>query len=107
MVTTWPSRFATEGLDEIDKAIVGMDDEARGYFLTLSRPRNQQGVSDDFISSAPSRTSAKCSEMLDSFASRQLMRFSGSCYVMTAGGYRTADRIWRVGHPKADSGVAD
>ena len=89
-------QIRTEGLDEIDKAIVGMSEEARGYFLTLSRPRNQQGVPIDFFSAFSSRESAKYPEMLDSFVTRRLMRVDGSGYVITAGGYRTADRMWRA-----------
>jgi hypothetical protein len=89
-------QIRTEGLDDIDKAIVGMTEDARGYFLTLSRPRNQQGVAVDFLSSFPSRDSAKYPEMLDWFTARRLMRVDGSSYVMTTAGYRTADRMWRI-----------
>ena len=89
-------QIRTEGLDEIDKAIFGMSEEERGYFLTLSRPRNEQGVAVDFFSTFPSRDSAKYPEMLESFVSRRLMRLDGSAYVITHGGYKAADRMWRI-----------
>lgn len=57
-------RIRTEGLDETDKMIVGMNEEERAYFLTLSRPRNQQGVPVNSFRTFPSRESAsipKCS----------------------------------------------
>lgn len=85
-----------EGLDEIDKAIVGMGEEARGYFLTLSRPRNQQGIPASLFSESSSRESEKYLEMLDLFTSLRLMRFDGRRYILTTGGYRVADRMWHV-----------
>lgn len=86
----------TEGLDDTDKAIVGMNENERGYFLTLSRPRNQQGVPVDYFNGHASRESAMYPEMLESFTSRRLMRVDGAAYVMTTAGYQTADRMWRV-----------
>lgn len=89
-------QIRTEGLDDIDKAIIGMTEEARTYLLTLSRPRNQQGVAADSFTSFPSRETAKYPEMLEWFTGRQLMRFDGCSYVMTTAGYRTADRMWCI-----------
>jgi hypothetical protein len=79
-------QIRTEGLDDIDKAIVGLTEDARGYFLTLSRPRNEQGVPFDFFQSFPSRDSARYPEMLEWFTARRLMRVDGTSYVITAAG---------------------
>ena len=91
-----PSSPATEaGGTGVGSRMAGLSIEAVRYFMSLSRPRNQNGVALNNFDKFPNPKSEAFREFMESFLKRALVRRTTTAYVITKGGYEEADSLWR------------
>lgn len=66
------------------------------YLMTLSRPRNRQGIGLRYFDEFPDSNSERYYEMVRKFCSSGLMRIGSHSFILTIDGYRQADFFWRL-----------
>ncbi len=81
--------------NDVTKIILDLSEAEVAYLMTLSRPRNQEGILSDSFDSFSGREGEAYYAMIERFVELDLMRYAGSLYKITEKGYKVTDRLWQ------------